>query len=100
MFFKHLESNSAFSLLDANNFNINKGIGIKPTYLQYDFEKLKINNPNAQFININNNSNINNISLKYKERDFSKSINKSSNENLKKDNIKKILILIILIIIK
>ena len=88
MFFKHLESNSAFSLLDANNFNINKGIGIKPTYLQYDFEKLKINNPNAQFININNNSNINNISLKYKERDFSKSINKSSNENLKKDNIK------------
>ena len=80
-YFKHLESNSAFSLLDSNN-NINKGFGIKPTYLQYDFEKLKINHSN----NINNinqkfSADLNNISQK-----FNNNIN-NINLNINNNNI-------------
>ena len=46
-YFKHLDSNSAMSLLEAN-------LSIKPAFLQYDFEKLKLkHNRNAQMINNN-----------------------------------------------
>ena len=49
-YFKHLDSNSAFSLLESK-------FGIKPNYLQYDFDKFKIKRSdiNPRFININNN---------------------------------------------
>ena len=49
-YFKHLESNSAFSLLESK-------FGIKPNYLQYDFDKFKLKrcDINPRFININNN---------------------------------------------
>ena len=59
-YYKHLESNSAFSLFES--YNINKGIGIKPSYLQYDFDRFKLcpNNLNQKFHNNVSVSNMNN----------------------------------------
>ena len=78
-YFKHLESNSAFSLLDSN-CNINKGFGIRPAYLGYDFDKLKIHhNTNINNINQKFNNNINNINQKFN--------NNINNINLNNNNI-------------
>jgi len=63
-FFKHLESNSAFSLLEAH-------FRIKPTYLQYDLEKLKLknNSVNAKLNNNNKHNDLENIDKdKYKDK--------------------------------
>ena len=75
-YFKHLESNSAFSLLESHNMN--KGLGIKPTYLQYDFDKLKLNhnNLNQKF---NNNVSLGNMNL-------NKNINENNKNNIIEDN--------------
>ena len=74
---KHLESNSAFSLLESN-------LKIKPSYLQYDFEKFKLkrNDINSKFININNNA-LENID---KEKNESHKNNMNIKENLNTDN--------------
>ena len=66
-YFKHIESNSAFSLLESN-------LRIKPTYLQYDLDKLKI----KKNFNINNN-------MENNDKDF---LNKNNNENHKNNIIK------------
>ena len=66
-YFKHLESNSAFSLLESN-------LRIKPTYLQYDFDKLK----KKKNFNINNN-------IENNDKDY---LNKNNNENHKNNFIK------------
>ena len=83
-FFKHLESNSAFSLLEAN-------LKIKP-YLQSDFEKLKLKN-NSVNAKINNKIKKNNdLEINDKDKDIEKekekdkekdNINKNNNENQK-----------------
>ena len=84
-YYKHLECNSAISLVDSQN-NRNKGLGIKPTYLQYDFDKLKINNNNlnAQFLSINNNISNHNFNLKINEKDLN---GKNGNKNYESNNI-------------
>ena len=63
LFFKHLENNS-------NNF------GLKPNYLQYDFEQIKLINK-KNFMNI-----INNKSNKSKENDKNNIFKENSNLNL------------------
>ena len=75
-YFKHLESNSAFSLLESHNMN--KGLGIKPTYLQYDFDKLKINHNNLNN-KFNNNVSLGNVNL-------NKNINENNKNNIIDDN--------------
>ena len=83
-YYKHLECNSAISLVDSQN-NRNKGLGIKPTYLQYDFDKLKVNNNlNAQFLSINNNISNHNFNLKINEKDLN---GKNGNKNYENNNI-------------
>ncbi len=76
-YYKHLESNSAFSLLESN-------LKIKPSYLQYDFEKCKLkrNDINSKFININNNA-LENID---KEKNENNKNNMNIKENLNTDN--------------
>jgi serine/threonine protein kinase len=76
-YYKHLESNSAFSLLESN-------LKIKPSYLQYDFEKYKLkrNDINSKFININNNA-LENID---KEKNENNKNNMNIKENLNTDN--------------
>ena len=59
-----MESNSAFSLLEAH-------FRIKPTYLQYDLEKLKLknNSVNAKLNNNNKHNDLENIDKdKYKDK--------------------------------
>ena len=79
-YYKHLESNSAFSLLESN-------LKIKPSYLQYDFEKCKLkrNDINSKFININNNA-LENID---KEKNENNKNNMNIKENLNTDNTNK-----------
>ena len=83
LYFKHLESNSAYSLLNSNKRN-NNNFGIKPNYLQYDFEQIKLINK-KNFMNIINNKNI-----KSKENDKNNIFIKENNNinNIKLQKIK------------
>ena len=60
IFLKNLESNSAYALLDSNKMN-NNNFEIKPNYLQYDFEKIKLMNK-KNFMNLIKNMNKSNKS--------------------------------------
>ena len=76
--FKHLESNSAFSLLESN-------LKIKP-YLQNDFEKskLKNNSVNTKLNNIMKKNNDSEINDKEKDKDKDKDyLNKNHHESQK-----------------
>ena len=86
LFFKHLESNSAYSLLNSNkrinNIN-NNNFGIKPNFLQYDLEQIKLINK-KNFMNI-----INNKANKSKENDKNNIFKESTNlNNIKLQKIK------------
>ena len=78
-YYKHLESNSAFSLFEPNNFN--KGMGIKNTYLQYDFDRFKLfhNNLNQKFHN--NNVNVSNMNKNISENNKNNILEDTSNVN-------------------
>ena len=74
-YFKHLDSNSAMSLLEAN-------LSIKPAFLQYDFEKLKLkHNRNAQMIN-------NNILDDYRKDYLNKNKVENNNNYINEENSK------------
>ena len=79
-YFKHLESNSAFSLLESK-------FGLKPNYLQYDFDKFKIKRSdiNPRFININNNI-LENTDKDYKNENHKNNVIKE-NVNVNTDNV-------------
>ena len=80
LYFKHIESNSAYSLLNSNKRNyIN--IGLKSNYLQYDLEQIKLINK-KNFMNI-----INNKSNKSKENDKNNILNNIKLEKIKNKEI-------------
>ena len=91
LYFKHLESNSAYSLLNSNKRN-NNNFGIKPNYLQYDFEQIKLINK-KNFMNIINNKNNkskendkNNIFIKENNNINNIKLQKIKNKELKNNN--------------
>ena len=60
IFLKNLESSSAYALLNSNKTN-NKNYEIKPNFLQYNFEQMKLINK-KNFMNLMKNMNKNNNS--------------------------------------
>ena len=86
LFFKQIESNSAYSLLNSNKRKNN--LGIKANYLQYDLDKIKLINKN-NFMNII--KNINNKTNKSKENDKNNFFKENNNINgINKINLQKI----------
>ena len=82
LYFKHLENNSAYSLLNSNKRINNNNFGIKPN-LQYDLEQIKLINK-KNFMNI-----INNKSNKSKENDKNNIFKENNNlNNIKLQKIK------------
>ena len=82
---KNTNGNSDYALLDSNKRN-DKNIGIKPDYLQYDFEQIKLINK-KNFMNLIRDINKNNKNNKSKENDKN---NNNFKDNPNTNNIKRI----------
>ena len=91
IFFKNIESSSAYALLNSNKTN-NKNFEIKPNFLQYDFDQIKLINK-KNFMNLIKNMNKSNNSIEndknniYKENGNINNINRINIQKVKNKGI-------------